>query len=74
MATVNEPKGTLKRRSPKKGTASSRPKPSDQASPDQVEPFTEEEMGELMRLDAAHNPVLADYWRNESDDHITSDS
>ena len=27
-----------------------------------------------MRLDAAHNPVLADYWRNDSDDNLTSDS
>ncbi len=74
MATVNEPRETLKKKSPKKGTAPSRAKPASQALPEQVEPFTEEEMGELMRLDAAHNPVLADYWRNDSDDNLTSDS
>ena len=74
MAAANEPRGALKGKPSKARTAPSRARPVPQASPEQVEPFSEEEMGELMRLDAAHNPVLADYWRNESDDDLTSDS
>ena len=33
-----------------------------------VEPFDTAEMIELLRMDAARNPVLADYWRDGSDE------
>ena len=74
LAAVNGPRGALKKEHRRKAEEPTRVKPTPTASPEQVDPFTEEEMGDLMRLDAAHNPVLADYWRNDSDDHLTSDS
>lgn len=74
MAALNQRRGALKKQPPKGRPAPSRAENTVDVSPEQVEPFTEGEMGDLMRLDAAHNPVLADYWRNDSDDHLTSDS
>ncbi len=74
MAAVNRSRGALKKQHRRRAEAPSPVKPTPTASSERVDPFTEEEMGDLMRLDAAHNPVLADYWRNDSDDHLTSDS
>ena len=37
---------------------------------DGVEPFGMDEAAELLRMDAAHNPVLADYWGDHSDDDL----
>lgn len=70
MTSVNEQRGAVKRRSSKTKTAPSREKPAPEASPEEVELFTEEEMAQLMILDEVHSPVLADYWRNDSDDDL----
>ena len=37
---------------------------------DRTEPFEMDEAAELLRMDAAHNPVLADYWGDDSDDDL----
>ena len=34
--------------------------------------FDLEEMSDLLRMDAAHNPVLADYWGDDSDDDLVA--
>ncbi len=39
-------------------------------SEESAEPFETDEAAELLRMDAAHNPVLADYWRDDSDDDL----
>ena len=35
-----------------------------------TEPFEIDAMAELLRMDAAHNPVLADYWGDDSNDDL----
>ena len=35
-----------------------------------VEPFTLEEVMQLMRMDSAHNPILAEYWGDDADDDL----
>ena len=40
------------------------------AHEEQVEPFTLEEVMQLMRMDSIHNPVLAEYWGNDADDDL----
>ena len=35
-----------------------------------AELFKMDETDELLRMDAAHNPVLADYWGDDSDDDL----
>ena len=40
------------------------------AQEEQVEPFTLEEIMQLMRMDSIHNPVLAEYWGDDADDDL----
>ncbi len=35
-----------------------------------VEPFTLEEVMHLTRMDATHDPVLAEYWGDDADDDL----
>ena len=39
-------------------------------STESAEPFETAEAAELLRMDAAHNPVLADYWGDDADDDL----
>ncbi len=35
-----------------------------------VEPFTMEEVMQLIRMDAIHDPILAEYWGDDADDDL----
>ncbi len=37
---------------------------------ERIEPFTLEEALQLTRMDSIHNPVLAEYWGDDSDDDL----
>ena len=37
---------------------------------EKVEVFDMKDTAKLLQMDAAHNPALADYWRDESDDDL----
>lgn len=73
MTSVNEQRNALKKRSPKTGAAPSQAKQAPDPSPEEIELFTEEEMAQLLIMDEAHKPVLAEYWRNDSDDDLIAD-
>lgn len=75
MTSVNERRGALKRRSPKTEAAPAHAEPAPEPSPESEEIvlFSEEEMAQLMILDEVHSPVLAEYWRNDSDDDLIAD-
>ena len=40
------------------------------AQKEQVEPFTMEEVMQLIRMDKIHDPVLAEYWGDDADDDL----
>ena len=40
------------------------------AQKEQVEPFTMEEVMQLIRMDKIHDPVLAEYWGDDTDDDL----
>ena len=42
----------------------------DNAQEEPVEPFTLEEMMQLISMNATHDPVLAEYWGDDSDDDL----
>ena len=44
------------------------------AQEEQVEPFTLEEIMQLIRMDATHDPVLAEYWGDDADDDLIASS
>ncbi len=35
-----------------------------------IEPFTPAEIVQLIRMDAIHDPVLAEYWGDDADDDL----
>ena len=40
------------------------------AQEERIEPFTSEEVMQLIRTDAIHDPVLAEYWGDDADDDL----
>ncbi len=40
------------------------------AQEEPVEPFTMEEVTQLIRMDKIHDPVLAEYWGDDADDDL----
>lgn len=46
----------------------------DNAQEEPVEPFTLEEMMQLTSMNAIHDPVLAEYWGDDSDDDLIANS
>ena len=80
MTSVNERRGALKKRSPKTEAAPAHAEPAPahaepapDASEEEIVLFSEEELQQLMILDEVHSPVLADHWRDDSNDDLIAD-